>query len=286
MLQNEAGLPLTQADAGRLRAAGAWDYPLEVPWNGILIDDPENANDIVNRVRTVLNAIWADRAEAIEHEACEYLKVRDLREYFRKPSLFFADHHKRYSKSRRQAPIYWPLSTLSGRYTLWLYYSRLTAQTLHQCMADFLMPKLKNVSAEIQMLRSSNSSHSRLGELVELQDELKDMQVEIERIIKLPYVPNLDDGVLVTASPLWKLFRHPKWQKDLKSCWEELQAGNYDWAHLAFSIFPDRVKQKCKSDRSLAIAHNLENLCELDQPKPKAKKGRARQAFLVSEDAT
>ena len=48
---------------------------------------------------------------------------------------------------------------------------------------------------------------------------------KIERIIKLPWKPNLNDGVLITASPLWKLFRLPKWQKDLKACWEDLAKG-------------------------------------------------------------
>ena len=162
---------------------------------------------------------------------------------------------KHYSKSRRQAPIYWPLSTPSGRYTLWLYYPRLTAQTLHQCMADFLMPKLKNVLPRSRCFEA-RTVHSLVSVNSWNCSELKDMQVEIERIIKLSYVPNLDDGVLVTASPLWKLFRLPKWQKDLKSCWEEVQAGDYDWAHIAFSDLPDRVQQKCKGDRSLAIAHD------------------------------
>jgi hypothetical protein len=285
MLLNEIGLPLTAADAQRLRAAGHWDYQLNLPWEGILVDDPRNENDVVCCVREALKVIWKDRSEAIEQEACDMLGVRDLGEYIRKPSLFFADHLRRYSGSRRQAPLYWPLSTPSGRYTLWLYYPRLTAQTLHQCVADFLTPKLKSISAEIQMLRSSSGSQSRLVELQELKDELNDMQVEIERIIKLPYVPNLNDGVLVTASPLWKLFRLPRWQKDLKTCWEELQAGVYDWAHLAHSIWPDRVREKCKSDRSIAIAHNLEHLCEIEQPKSKTKKNRAKQEILVNESA-
>ena len=70
-------------------------------------------------------SLWADRADALEHEACALLGVPTLREWFRRPAGFFADHLKRYSKSRRQAPIYWPLSTPSGSYTLWLYYHRL-----------------------------------------------------------------------------------------------------------------------------------------------------------------
>jgi hypothetical protein len=64
-----------------------------------------------------------------------------------------------------------------------------------------------------------------------------------------------------------------------------LARGDYDWAHLALSIWPNRVKQKCKSDRSIAIAHNLENLCEIEQSKPKTKKSRVKQTSLVDEDA-
>jgi hypothetical protein len=284
-LQNEDNLPLTESEFRQLESSGHWHYPLDVLWDGILVEEAGHGLDIVDRVRRVAEIVFKGRTEGIENESCEMLGFSALRDYFRKPSGFFADHLSRYSKSRRQAPLYLPLSTPSGRYTLWLYYPRLTAQTLHQCIADFLVPKLRNVSGEIQMLRGSAGSQSRIDELVELQDELRDMQLEIERIIKLPYVPNLNDGVLVTASPMWKLFRLSKWQRDLKSCWGKLQAGDYDWAHLAFSIWPDRIKEKCKSDRSIAIAHNLEDLCEVEQAKPKAKKSRAKQGTLINESA-
>jgi hypothetical protein len=93
-------------------------------------------------------------------------------------------------------------------------------------------------------------------------------------VAQLPWKPNLNDGVLITSSPLWKLFRLPKWQKDLKDCWEELAAGDYDWAHLAYTIWPDRVRANCKTNRSLAIAHGLEDLCEVGAPKPKTKRGK------------
>ena len=58
---------------------------------------------------------------------------------------FFPFHLQRYSKSRRKAPIYWPLSTASGSYTLWLYYPSLTSQTLYTAVNDFIDPKLKQV---------------------------------------------------------------------------------------------------------------------------------------------
>ncbi|HYA42751.1 MAG TPA: hypothetical protein VEF34_15715 [Syntrophobacteraceae bacterium] len=52
-------------------------------------------------------------------------------------------------------------------------------------------------------------------------------------------------------------------------------AGEYDWAHLAYSIWPDRVRKKCRRDKSIAIAHDLEDLYEekkKEQKRPKTKR--------------
>lgn len=277
-LQNAQGLPLGEEEVGRMKEEGNWNYPIEIPWDGILVDDPNHPLDIERRVREVIEIIWNGKgggptAEAIEHEACEILGVKSLRDYFRKPTGFFADHLKRYSKSRRQAPIYWPLSTASGSYTLWIYYHRLTDQTLHTVLADFLEPKIRNVQAELDAHQAGGNGQ-KAGESRDFLDELKDLRDEIERIIKLPWKPNLNDGVLITASPLWKLFRLTKWQKDLKACWDDLEAGEYDWAHLAYSIWPQRVEKACERDRSIAIAHGLEHLCKVEPPKPKKKRAK------------
>ena len=269
ILQGADGTPLSPELGRQLHAAG--QYPLDVAWDGILVDDPGHPLDVEARIHKVLQAIWKDHWESIEREACEILGVRTLRDYFRKAACFFADHLKRYSKSRRQAPIYWPLSTASGTYTLWVYYHRLTDQTLHTALADFVEPKIKSVERDAQRQKEEGRTQN-YGDSLEFKDELKDLRAEIERIIKLPFKPNMNDGVLVTASPLWKLFRHGKWQKDLKACWEKLEAGAYDWAHLAYTIWPDRVKEKCKTDRSLAIAHGLEALCTVHPAKPRKEK--------------
>ena len=279
-LQNAQGLPACPED---VPAA----YPVRIPWDGILVDDPNHPLDIERRVRDVIEIIWTGSAggptaEAIEHEACEILGVKSLRDYFRKPAGFFAEHLKRYSKSRRQAPIYWPLATASGNYTLWIYYHRLTDQTLFQCVNDFVKPKLEEVSRDIERLRvelqradgGSGKERERLEQLEDFAIELKELHDELLRVAGLPYKPNLNDGVLITASPLWKLFRLPKWQKDLKACWEALEGEEYEWAHLAYTIWPDRVKKVCKTDRSIAIAHGLEDLCDVKAPQKKAKRGK------------
>jgi hypothetical protein len=257
MLQNEDGLPAGPEDVPE-------SYPLRISWPGILVDDPGHAEDIEARAREVLHVIWPEHADATEQEACEILGVRSLREYFRKPGLFFADHLKRYSKSRRQAPIYWPLATPSGSYTLWLYYHRLDAQTLYRCVVEFVEPKLRETNDALGQLRAkANRSREEERELERLQDfalELLTFRDELLRLAQLPWRPDLNDGVQITAAPLWQLFRLPKWQKTLKETWQKLEKGDYDWAHLAMTIWPERVVPKCVKDRSLAIAHVLEDL--------------------------
>ena len=107
MLTNDDRLPLSETPL---------EYPLEINWEGILVDDHDHRDDIVRRALEVLRVIWQDRAEAIEQESCQILRVKELREYFRRPGNggFWTDHVRRHSKSRRKAPIYWLLQSSKG----------------------------------------------------------------------------------------------------------------------------------------------------------------------------
>ena len=116
-----------------------------IDWDGILVDDSRPSDDIVRRVRDVLELIWKDRADAIEKEACEILGVKELRDYFRKPGKggFWDDHVTRYSKSRRKAPIYWLLQSSKKNYALWLYYHRLDKDILFKALLNYVEPKIR-----------------------------------------------------------------------------------------------------------------------------------------------
>lgn len=267
MLQNSDGLPAERNDVSA-------DYPLPITWTGILVDDENHPEDIVARVRDALRVIWGDRADDIEAEACEILGVKAkrkekldaLRVYFRDPNRFFKDHLGRYSKSRRKAPIYWPLSTDSGSYTLWIYYHRLDSQTLYTCVSDFIDPKREAVGRDAEGLArrigagGSSEERQRLEDLIAFQTELKTLRDRLIEVAALPYRPNLNDGVQITAAPLWQCFRLSAWHKVLKDTWKELEKGKYDWARLTLPIWPARVVAQCAKDRSLAIAHGLEDL--------------------------
>ena len=256
--------PLPAKSPGMLPDGAA---PFHV-YDGILVDDPGHGHDLVRLVEDVLARV-------------EMPVQDDLRRWLQKD--FFAFHLQRYSKSRRKAPIYWPLATASGNYTLWLYYPSLTRQTLYTAINDFVEPKLAQVAGDVAALRNKGAARSRdeekrfeTAEVLELElIELRDQLLKIAP----GWHPNHDDGVQITAAPLWPLFRHKPWQKILKDTWAKLEKGDYDWAHLAMSYWPDRVREKCKTDKSLAIAHGLEALYVEPPPKAGAKRGRkAREA--------
>lgn len=233
---------------------------------GILVDDQGYPHDFARLVEQVLETVDASVAE-------------DVRRWLQKD--FFAFHLKRYSKSRRKAPIYWPLATASGSYTLWLYYPTLNDQTLFTAVNDFVDPKLEDVRKELQTLRDKGAGRSKQDEksmetLTSLEHELADLRDSLLEIAS-SYRPNHDDGVQITAAPLWKLFRHKPWQKVLKDTWAKLEKGDYDWAHLAMNYWSQRVRDKCTTDKSLAIAHNLEHLYIEPEIAPRKARGRAKK---------
>ncbi len=232
---------------------------------GILVDDPGHPHDLARLVEEVFSRVNVPVPD-------------DVRRGLQRD--FFAFHLQRYSKSRRKAPIYWPLSTNSGSYTLWVYYPSLTSQTLYTAINDFIEPKLKQVGAEVTALRNKGSARTRDDE--KPFEALQAFELELfelrDTLLKLApgYQPNHDDGVQISAAPLWPLFRHKPWQKLLKETWAKLEKGDYDWAHLAMNYWPERVREKCKTDKSLAIAHGLEDLYV--EPKAKPKKARKKKA--------
>lgn len=236
---------------------------------GILADARGHQHDLARLVEEVLN--------------CVDVAVPDqVRRWLQKD--FFAFHLQRYSRSRRKAPIYWPLSTASGSYTLWVYYPALNNQTLFTAVNDFLdgpNGKLTQIIRECTDLRVKGNGRSRDEEkqyeaLQTFEQELTDLRDSLLKIAPT-YQPKHDDGVQITAAPLWPLFRHKPWQKVLKDTWIKLEKGDYDWAHLAMAYWPERVHAKCKTDKSLAIAHGLEDLYAEPEAAPKKTRGKEKE---------
>ena len=233
----------------------------------------EGAICLSSRVRDVMHYLWAERADDLEYELCKLIGCKNLQAYFESPTGFFEYHFKRYTNSRRKAPIYWPLSSEDGSLTYWVYYPKLSKNTLPS-----LILKLRDENEAIRSnINNALVAHDKVLEtnLRAQQQQVEGMIEEITRIIDLGYEPNHDDGVPVTSCPLVNLIRHRGWNSECASNLEDLQKGDYDWSHLAMSMFPSRVTQKAKKDWCMALTHGLEHLCE---NKPKEKKPRKKKA--------
>jgi hypothetical protein len=274
-LVDDRGLPAAVVPSG---------YPLTVGQDGILVDTEGHENDIVGAARNVLHFLWSDTAETIEHECCALLGVQSLREYFAKPNDggFWGRHVRRYSKSRRRAPVYWLLQSPRGFYRVWIYAHRLTKDTLPKLLGPrYLGGALTQVKHAIDELRPAGQAKGdltkkqerRLAELAEHLLDLEEFAAQLQTVVQqvndrgepVGYAPNLDDGVVLNAAPLHQVIPWPRKKKhqgksmsELAVYWDELAEGRYDWAHMAMWYWPTRVTEHCRTDRSLALAHGLE----------------------------
>ncbi|MDA8335043.1 MAG: BREX-1 system adenine-specific DNA-methyltransferase PglX [Peptococcaceae bacterium] len=225
------------------------DYPLAVPVDGVLVDDPDHPRDIVRMVYAVLEYLWGPAAERLGMEIRDLLGVKDLRQYFGDPRLFFETHLKRYSMSRRKAPIYWLLQSRKRSYAVWLYYPRLHKDSLFQVLQYYIAPKIRLVEAardrlmrEKEQAGDTGARARQLECLIESQEsvlsELADFREKVDRVANFYLTPDSDDGVILNMAPLWEVV---PW-KEPKKYWQELSAGKYRWSAVA-SQLRERMKR-------------------------------------------
>lgn len=213
------------------------------------------SHSAVDILPDILASLYPHSIGLLEDVLAE-LNIDSFREYFEKPSAFFDYHLSQYSGSSRVAPIYLPLSSSAGNFTVWLFYLKLSRVTLFTVLNDVIEPALEAIDEQALQLKGSNSPDE--AKLSSLLDEIKDFRDSIQEILSAGFNCDIDDGVVITAAPLRKLFKHSAWREELEERWAGLEAGEYEWSRLAFYYWPERVIKKCREDRSIAIAHGVE----------------------------
>jgi hypothetical protein len=231
----QKGVPATSKDVPS-------EYPIEIVWDGIAVNDLNNSNDLERNVNKIISVTWKDKSETTIRTLCGLLQVEDLRDYFSRSTQdgFWDSHIKKYTKSRRQAPIYWLLETPKSGYSIWLYYPRLTKDTYFKILSIFVEPRIRLESDRIQQLRNkrvatglTGREAKQLEKAIEDQDafvtELLEFRDRIRRVADLNLEPDLNDGVILNLAPLHELV---PWAEPNK-CWEELLAGEYQWSSIS-----------------------------------------------------
>ena len=223
-------------DEGRPARSTPTRYEFDLSPSQLLVDQPGHPWDIAERVAAAA-ALLVEDADGLLGDVMKHLRGRSLRDHLRKH--FFKAHLGRYSKSRRKAPIYWPLYVPSKAWGVWVYAPSLTRETLYAVEAA-ATTRLNDAGGEITRLRTEQQGGGggraprRLAELLDaerrLAEELRAFRTEAARIAALGWEPDLDDGIVLCAAPLTNLF--PAWP-EARQKRKELRAGKYMWATVA-----------------------------------------------------
>jgi hypothetical protein len=284
-------LVLLDADGRPLGSAevDASQYPLTVAWDGLLQDEAldddapsRHADDLYRRVSQVLEHVYGAAHAEREAELAQALGVASLREWIRHSDGFFADHLARYSKSRRRAPIYWPLSTTSGGFTLWLYYPRISGAMLAACVNRMRAGDVALKREEDRLLAARRAGalpaggQERLDRHESERRERAELREALRELVDRNFQPHLDDGAVVNAAPLAAWFRNRAWREVAEQMWGDLQQGEHDWSRLAFWLRGDEVLARCRTERDLAIAHGREDVYA-PSANTAASRGRGRR---------
>jgi hypothetical protein len=242
---------------------------LAVP-DGITVLDEGHERDLPTLVERALQLMldWDTKhATRNTRQVIEIGAGGDLRRFFERN--FFTQWHFRWYRKR---PVYWPLQSARRSYGFVLFHERVERATLYVLQRDYLDHKLNGLRLQIDDLRAQlEGREGRARKQVERQmdaaaqalDELAEFAATMERIVRAGYEPApdwIDDGVILRLAPLWELI--PLWKSEPKKAWERLQQGDFDWSHIAMRYWPERVREKCKADKSYAIAHGHEEWYE------------------------
>jgi len=223
--------------------------------DGIMDLDPGHPDDMPARVEEALTVLLGEKA------CKEVISVLggDLRKFFERE--FFTKWH---IPMYRKRPVYWLLQSAKKSYGIYLFHERLTGDSFFLIREKYVEPKIsleKNHLAELNGRlsglpegREKRNLEKEIEKLESFIDELTEFQKNIRTITDMGYDPDINDGVILNMAPLHEII---PWSEP-KKFWNELEQGRYDWAHIAMKYWPERVKEKCKTDKSLMIAHGLE----------------------------
>ena len=230
--------------------------------DGVMVLDPGHPDDIAAKVFQALQIMLGEEAA---REAVSVGIGRDdepeesLRKYF--SGKFFKEHIQQY----RKRPVYWLLQSPRKKYGVWLFHEKLTRDTLYRIRGDeYVGSKIKLLESHLADLherkdavegRERRRLEKEIADMEEVLDDIREFARRIDAVLQRGYTPHIDDGVLINMAPLWELI--PSWKKEPKECWEKLESGDYDWSHQAMDHWPERVREKCRTNKSYAIAHGL-----------------------------
>lgn len=259
-------------------------YPIAFPEDGVLVDDKNHPRDLVQRVGDVFGLLYGAAGEERLSEALSLAGAPDgdMRVWLR-TRFFERVHRPMYTTGGnppRRAPVYWPIYVKAKNrqpaFGVWLYYHRLTYDSLftvarilgeRRSMEKIAVERLA-IAASDAKGRASREANDARAQSEDFMRNLVKLEEEALRIANLRAVPDFDDGVLLNCGVLHDLVA---WS-DAEAAWTRFQAGAYDWSNIAKKLRTPEAEAFQLRERALADA-------ALSKPRRQVaerKKGRKR----------
>ncbi|MEM0498295.1 MAG: BREX-1 system adenine-specific DNA-methyltransferase PglX [Methanothrix sp.] len=238
--------------------------------DGVATLDEGHQDDLARKVWEALEIALGEHgaSEIIETALGEGHPEMLLRDYLKR------DFWKRHLQQYRKRPIYWLLQSPNRSFSVYVFHERATRDTLPLILGMRYVAgrinQLRNRIIETQKEMESAEGRARrtlekhLDNLSDMLSDVEEFEKRIRRVLELRnergetvgWAPEIDDGVMLNLAPLRELI---PWSEPQRF-WRELEEGRYDWSRTAMRYWPDRVLEKCRSNRSYAIAHGLEDV--------------------------
>jgi hypothetical protein len=235
--------------------------------DGVAVLDEGHQDDLAGKVHQALELALgeAGASEVISAALGDGDPEKLLRSYLER------DFWKRHLQQYRKRPVYWLLQSPAKSFSVYVFHERATRDTLPLIMgtryASGKINQLKNRMDEVrtEIKAAEGRARKRLEkELDDIESQLLDLEAfeaAIRRVLEQKnergetagWAPEIDDGVILNLAPLWELM--PSW-KEPEKFWKELEEGKYDWSYTAMRYWPERVLEKCRNNKSYAIAHD------------------------------
>jgi len=212
-------------------------YPLNIPAGCLLHDEPGHPSDVVTAIENTIEVL---EAASESPELALRREVKDLRRRLR--GRFFPDHVKDYSASRRYAPIYWYLAVPSPEWGLWLYAPELSREMLF-AIAGSAREKLQRLLEQARQLRNRHLDTAdravveRIEQIESLAGEIEQFAEHAEKVAQSGWRPDLNDGLILCAAPLERLFADDAWRKHIAPYRKDLETKKYPWATVQREFF-------------------------------------------------
>ncbi len=244
----------------------------------VVVLEPNHQDDLVEKVRKALILMLNEdqMAEVIKAIGGDIHNFEDSLHRFLERDYFLKVHLKWY----QNRPIYWLLQSPKKNYSVYLYHEHVTRDTLPLIRGSrYLGGKLNQTRRSIDEVHTQAKAavghdkkrlEKELENLSALLTDLETFDQAIQRILDMQneygktvgWDREIDDSIILNLAPLYELI--PSLKTELKKYWDQLVSGEYDWSYTAMHYWPSRVIEKCKTNKSYAIAHRRLDVYEGD----------------------